>query len=121
VHTGEPTPPSHERPTAGAQDRIAHNESVFRDVNERIADGRWPGEADAAVAFRCECGSLRCNQLLEVTLAVYERVRADPRHFLLLPGHEIPGVEVVIGGGDGYTVVEKVGVAGEVAEATDPR
>jgi hypothetical protein len=48
-------------------------------------------------------------------------VRADSRHFLLIAGHEIPGVEVVIASTDGYIIVEKVGVAGDVAEATDPR
>ena len=117
----ESSTPASDDANGRAQDRIAHNEAVFRDVNERIADGHWPGEADGAVAFRCECGSLACNQLLEVTLAVYERVRADGRHFLIIPGHEIPAVEVVVAGGDGYLVVEKVGVAGEVAEATDPR
>ena len=114
------TPPPGE-PGAVAADRIAHNESVFRDVNERIADGRWPGEPREAVAFRCECGSLACNQLVAVTLAVYEQVRADPRHFILLAGHEVAAVEVVVAGGDGYVVVEKVGLAGDVAAATDPR
>ena len=120
MSTGAQKPPSDEPSSAASADRIAHNESVFRDVNERIADGRWPGEANDPVAFRCECGSLACNRLVEVTLALYEQVRADPRHFILLPGHEISAVEVV-DSGDAYIVVEKVGVAGEVAEATDPR
>jgi hypothetical protein len=120
VEVGEPTPSAQE-PSAGAQDRIAHNEAVFREINERIAGGHWPGEAEAAVAFRCECGSLSCNQLLEVTLAIYERVRADARHFLLVPGHDIEGVEVVVASGEDYVVVEKVGLAGQVAETTDPR
>jgi hypothetical protein len=113
--------PAPDGASAGFQERVAHNESVFRDVNERIADGRWPGDGDGPVAFRCECGSLGCNRLVEVTLAAYTQVRADPRHFVLLPGHEIPSVEVVVDGGAGYIVVEKVGVAGEVAEAIDPR
>jgi hypothetical protein len=103
-----------------AAGRIARNEAIFRDVNERIADGRWPGESDDPVAFRCECGSLACNRLIELALGAYEQVRADPRRFVLLPGHEIAAVEVVVGGGDGYLVVEKIGVAGEVAEASDP-
>lgn len=118
--SGDPTTQGHE-PSDASKERIAGNESVFRDVNERIADGRWPGEPDGPVAFRCECGSLACNQLIEVPLAVYERVRSDPRHFVLLPGHEIPEVEVIVDAGEGYAVVEKIGVAGEVAEANDPR
>ena len=104
-----------------AAERIAHNEAVFREINERIADGQWPGHASQLAAFRCECGSLGCNMLIELTLSAYEQLRSDARHFVLVDGHEIPGVEVVIGRGDGYVVVEKIGRAGEVAEATDPR
>ncbi len=103
------------------EDRIAHNEGVFRDVNERIADGQWPGDPNDPVAFRCECGRLGCNMLVELTLAVYEQVRSDPRHFVLVAGHDTPEVEVVIGQGEGYVIVEKIGRAGEIAEATDPR
>ena len=37
--------------------------------------------------------------------------------FLLKPGHALPEVERVVGGeADRYDIVEKVGVAGEVAE-----
>ena len=50
-----------------------------------------------------------------------ERVRADSRRFILIAGHEIPDVEVVVERTDAYVIVEKVGVAGDVAEATDPR
>ena len=110
-----------EQPSPTTQERVAQNEAAFRDLNERIADGRWPGEEEEPSAFRCECASLGCNRLVEVPLAVYEGVRADPRHFLLIPGHQIPAVEVVVDEGDGYIVVEKQGIAGEVAEATDPR
>ena len=38
--------------------RVASNETVFRDVNESIASGRWPGE-DAAVAFRGQEAALK--------------------------------------------------------------
>ena len=113
--------PPGDEPRLSPEDRIARNEAAFRDVNERIANGQWPGDTDAPIAFRCECGNLGCNMLVEVTAAAYERVRADPRHFILLPGHEIHAVEVIVERDDGYVVVEKVGVAGEVAQATDPR
>jgi hypothetical protein len=103
------------------EDRLAHNEAVFRDVNERIEKGHWPDGPDQPVAFRCECASLGCNMLVELTLRAYEHVRADPRHFVLLPGHEIPDVDRVLEAHPQYLVVEKTGDAGEVAEATDPR
>jgi hypothetical protein len=108
-------------PRASSADRIAQNEAAFRDVNDRIANGQWPGAPTDPIAFLCECGYLGCNQIVELTTGAYERVRADARHFILLPGHEIPDIEVVVERGDGYVVVEKVGVARDVAEATDPR
>lgn len=102
-------------------DRIGQNESVFREINERIERGQWPGEPEAAVAFRCECASLGCNLLIELTLRDYERVRADSRRFIVAEGHELPEVEVVVERASGYVVVEKAGRAGEVAEQADPR
>ena len=103
------------------EDRVAYNETLFRDVNERIEAGQWPMERGEAVAFRCECGSLRCNMLVELTIPEYERVRSSATHFLLVNGHEIPSVERVVEREASYVVVEKVGRAAEVAEETDPR
>jgi len=104
-----------------ADHRIAHNETLFREVNERIKAGRWPTERDEPAAFRCECGSLLCNRLVELAIDEYERVRASPTHFVLFPGHEIPAVERVVDREAGHVVVEKVGDAADVAEETDPR
>jgi hypothetical protein len=64
---------------------------------------------------------LGCNLLVEVKLADYERIRANPRHFMMIPGHEMPEVESVVERGDGYLIVEKRDEAGEHAEDTDPR
>ena len=101
--------------------RVAANESAFREVNEAIERGVWPGEEDSLVAFRCECASLACDQLLELTPNEYECVRAEPRRFLLVRGHELPAVETVVETHERYVVVEKRAVAGEQAEASDPR
>jgi hypothetical protein len=101
--------------------RVAANESVFREVNDAIERGLWPGEEDSLVAFRCECASLECNRLVELTPKAYERVREHPRRFLVLRGHELPEIETVVASHDGYVVVQKRAEAGEVAEATDPR
>ena len=102
-------------------DRLAHNETVFREINERIEAGQWPRRPRRAVAFRCECGSLRCNLLIELTIVEYEQVRASSTHFLLVPGHEIPAIERVVEREGNFVVVEKLGDAGQVAEETDPR
>ena len=103
------------------EDRIARNETLFREVNERIEAGRWPTQRGKPAAFRCECGSLRCNLLVELTLEDYERVRESATHFVLVPGHEIPAIERVVERESTYVVVEKVGEAAEVAQDTDPR
>ena len=103
------------------QRRVAGNESMFRDVNEAVRSGRWPGEEGAPVAYRCECARLGCSRLIELRTLEYERIREHPRRFLIAPGHEVPGAETVVETHENYVVVEKRDEAGEVAEATDPR
>jgi hypothetical protein len=105
----------------GHQGRVAKNETVFREVNEAIERGQYPGEQDSPTAFRCECASLDCNGLVSLTPREYERVRSEPRRFVVLPGHELAEVETVVSKGDGYVVVEKRDEAGRLAEASDPR
>jgi hypothetical protein len=104
-----------------AEERIARNESIARDVNEAIEHGRGPADVQSPVALRCECGVFGCNTLIEVTLGEYERVRSHPRQFLIAPGHDQPDFEQVVHVGEGYTVVEKLDEAGVEAEARDPR
>jgi hypothetical protein len=103
------------------QRRIAANEAAFRKVNDSIASGQWPGEEDAPVAFRCECARLGCNELLEISMREYEGVRAHPRRFLVLAGHEFPDMETIVQARPGYVVIEKREEAGRLAEALDPR
>ncbi len=100
---------------------VAANEALARRVNEAIERGQWPGEEDQRTAYRCECPRFDCNQLIELTPADYEQIRAHPRRFVVFPGHERPEVETVIRVTPAYVVVAKGGEAGAVAEATDPR
>ncbi len=102
-------------------ERLAHNETVFREINERIEAGTWVASAQERIAFACECAALGCNVLVALTVPEYEAVRAHPRRFLLASGHEEPAIEVVVGRGDTYVVVEKQGEAARVAEESDPR
>lgn len=102
-------------------ERLAANEVIFRDVNEGIERGQWPGEPEAPIGFRCECARLGCNELIELTLAEYEQVRSGPRRFVMVDGHEIPAVETVVQTVRDYVIVEKRDAAGDRAEAADPR
>ena len=104
--------------------RIAENEAMFRDANERIEEAVLRLEADAStLPFVCECGRPRCMRILRLSVDDYESVRQDPRHFLCSPGHEIVGEDLgrVVRTTEKYVVVEKVGLAGEVAVERDPR
>lgn len=104
-----------------SQRRLAANQAMCREVNEAIERGQWPGEESAPMAFRCECARLGCDQMIELSVRDYERIREDARHFVVARGHELAELEVVIEQQPGYFVVEKLDVAGSVAEATSPR
>src|SRR5215210_1058007 len=99
--------------------RVAMNEATFRNVNEGMEVGQDPA---GLLTFVCECGRLRCTALLELTRAEYEEVRANPRRFAVLDGHEIPEAEEIVERHDRYLVVEKAGdPEAEIVEHTDPR
>ena len=97
------------------EERAARNEVVFREVNEQVA-GLEQGSGSAGASFVCECAETSCIDRIGVALGVYEAVRANPRRFIVKPGHERPAVERVVETRDGYLVVEKIGGAGAVAE-----
>ncbi len=107
--------------TDESERRLARNEILFRETNEAIVRGQWPGDPGKPVRFRCECSRLDCNEAIETTLAEYEQVRSSPRRFLVSIGHETPEVETVVQRASGYLIVEKRDAAGRIATATDPR
>jgi predicted ThiF/HesA family dinucleotide-utilizing enzyme len=99
--------------------RVAMNEATFRRVNEGMETGQGP---EGMLAFLCECGRLGCNKLIELTRAEYEGVRANPRRFAIVDGHQIEEVEDVVDRTERYVVVEKRGhPESEIVEYTDPR
>jgi hypothetical protein len=103
-------------------ERIAHNESVFRALNESLEASVHRGRPDGDRAgFVCECGDPNCDEIVRVELPAYESVRGDSQLFVVLPGHETPDVEDVASHGDGYVVVRKHADAAEIVESTDPR
>lgn len=103
--------------------RIGLNESVFREVNEQIEQlSERLGPSEGQLHLICECGNVDCAQELQMERDAYERMRADPLLFAVVPGHELEGVEELVGRRDAYHVVRKLpGVPAEVARETDPR
>lgn len=108
------------RPVSASEERLARNEALFREFNERVEDLADSVEAER-IRFVCECGDLDCLERVELARAPYEEVRSDPRRFVVAPGHENPQVERVVAGGEGYLVVEKLAAAAQVAIEHDPR
>lgn len=98
--------------------RLARNQTLFREVNERINEVKSP-----IVIFKelvCECSAPSCTQSLAVAKAEYETVRSNPRRFLVARGHELPEIEAVVEENERFLVVEKTVETAFMAE-TDPR
>ena len=104
---------------AGVRKR-AHNEVAFREANEdinAIIDGH--GADLPAAPFVCECGDRACRRLINVPVSTYREVRKSPRKFFYALVHdgqkddETSTIETH----DRFLVIEKTGVAGEIAEA----
>ena len=85
----------------------ARTESLFRDVNERIAESAQRFDAEST-QFVCECADPNCTHRLKATLDEYEDVRADGATFMLAPGHAHADIERVLADRGGFQIVEKV-------------
>jgi hypothetical protein len=108
------------------EERLARNETLFREVNERVAEVAANfievETTSDPVEFACECGRADCAEPIVMTVVEYEAVRALPTRFAVVPAHEQPEVETVVERHASYFVVEKQdGDAQEVARETDPR
>jgi len=104
--------------------RKAANEAVFREVNERIEglQREFALAEHEPLQIVCECDRLDCVEHLSMALEAYERLRSDSASFVVVPGHEDPDVETVVGQAGDYVIVRKhAGAPREVAEDTDPR
>ena len=104
--------------------RLARNQALYREVNERVQaineafDNLLPlGD------WICECANPECSERLSLTHEEYETLRADGSRFAVAPdeAHLFPEVENVTERHDRYWVVEKQGIAAQVAVEADPR
>ena len=104
--------------------RIARNQDLFREVNERVKD---VNDAFADLLrdeeWICECVNRDCIERIVLTLDEYEELRANPTHFAVAPGesHVFYEAENVVAQTDRYGVVEKIGTAGAMVASHDPR
>jgi hypothetical protein len=104
------------------QNRIARNEALYREVNERIRAVQAQIGDEERTDFLCECGREDCTQPIRLSLAEYEEIRSDPTHFAVARGHEVVDLEHVIRETDRFSVIEKFpGAPAQVALDRDPR
>jgi len=105
-------------------ERIARNDSAFRDANEQIGlkAREYDTAEDQPIPFICECADSGCTAILPLTLGEYEDIRTDSRQFLNAIGHErFEGLIDVVLENHNHLVVRKAGRAGKIAEELDTR
>jgi hypothetical protein len=110
--------------TTGRKARAARNQSLYRSVNERVKEVNEAFESVLPFGdWVCECANVDCAEVVKLTTEEYESVRAEPVWFLVLPSdsHVVPDVERIVRRTERYWVVEKLGVAADVAEREDAR
>jgi hypothetical protein len=101
-------------------ERAARNQSLFREVNERVVALEQGGLQEvagdgSAVRAICECANAGCHEPIALDIEGYTAIRSSPLRFLIKPGHEWSDVERVVSEHAGYIVVEKVGDSGAIA------
>jgi len=97
-------------------ERLAHNEAMFREVNERISEvGERFGLEKLSVM--CECSDPECVAQFQASPDEYAALRASSIRFGVLPGHERPDVERVVARNETHLVIEKTGEGAQVADA----
>ena len=106
--------------------RAARNQSLFREVNERVLDlsEARNGQAELTlIHWLCECADQACVERIALSLREYETLRETPTRFAIAPSsdHFDSDVERVVKSHERYWVVEKQGLAASVAEELDPR
>src|SRR4051794_19853866 len=97
----------------GRDKRMAENEALFREVNERVNDLAFVRSTphDTIYEYLCECANADCTFRVEVDPAAYETIRSDPAQFLVLPNHFTPEIEELVSKHEAYWVVRKTGEA----------
>lgn len=106
------------------EERVAKNEATSREINERIEDAHEEASQgrDDPIRMVCECGQEGCDRLLAITLGEYERVRSDPRQFVVVRDHVTEEIDRVVHETDRFVLVAKrEGTPAAVATEEDPR
>jgi hypothetical protein len=105
--------------TQAQQLEIGEAQVACRAENEAIQASADRLALLGPIPFVCECPARDCAAIVRLSYDEYEAIRQSPRRFFNVSGHETGSVaagaeRVILVAGD-LTVVEKVGVAGDIA------
>jgi hypothetical protein len=101
--------------------RMAENESVFREHNERVQqdmaklkemakeDGQssFVKDEDKPLHFFCECADETCDKRVVMKPSLYQTIHRNRDRFIIAPGHSVKEIERVVDQQPDYYVVEK--------------
>ena len=87
-------------------ERLARNQVLFREVNERLREMKLDHLADVT-EFQCECSNPECTETVPLWVTEYERVRSRPNQFVIVPDHDLAQIERAVWVCDRFFVVVK--------------
>ena len=104
-------------------ERVARNDAIFREANERISDKAAAEKMTEEIPFLCECAEERCTEIVQLSHGEYESIRENATDFLNAPGHEVAAGQYgeVVERNHRYVILRKKGAAAEIVEQLDPR
>lgn len=101
------------------QEEIGQAQVACRTENEAIQASADKLALPGLIPFVCECPDRDCAEIVRLSFDEYEAIRQSPRRFFNFSGHEAAsvaaGAERILAVAGDLTVVQKIGVAGDVA------
>lgn len=101
--------------------RLAENEVFFRQKNRAVEHGlettkrlateahesMFIGDEDMQLHFYCECSDENCQERIPLKRSQYDAIHKANDRFVIVCGHEVPGIEKIVEKTDDYCVVQK--------------
>jgi len=103
--------------------RLAENEVIFRERNERLqkdidqlnamaeeagqSDFAYKNDMDTPLYFYCECSDENCTQRIPVKQDDYNEIHKNRKRFVVVNGHQVVAIESIIKETADYVIVEK--------------
>jgi hypothetical protein len=84
-----------DRRLARGVDRRVRRAKRRRNERTQLLQGAFVAHCAGEIEVGCECGDAACADPVRLALDAYAAARADPRYFVVRPGHEDAGDTVM--------------------------